>query len=103
VSKNNGGQAFPMPSGWNGLAHHEEHHGNDEECGMSLRDYFAGQVLQGVFVTEAHVRVAAEIDAEAAREGVSVSATDVGHLSETRIASMCYAMADAMLAERSKS
>jgi hypothetical protein len=33
--------AFPRPMGWNGLSNHEEHCSNDDQAGMSLRDWFA--------------------------------------------------------------
>ena len=42
-----GGQAFPRSAGWNGLSHFEEHHANDEQSGMTLRDYFAAKALEG--------------------------------------------------------
>jgi hypothetical protein len=45
--KPDGGQAFPMPAGWNGLSSHEEHSGNEAELGMSLRDYFFAKLMQG--------------------------------------------------------
>jgi hypothetical protein len=77
---NDGGPAFPMPSGWNGLTHHEEHHGNDEQEGMSLRDWFAGMALQGY--------LAAPDDGAIARGNPAV------------VAEWAYGAADAMIAER---
>lgn len=46
--KNDGGPAFPKPIGWNGLASNDEHKCSPEAVGMSLRDWFAGQALQGL-------------------------------------------------------
>ena len=68
--QNNGGPAFPVPlnqgQSWNGMA----------PCdGMSLRDYFAGQALQGFLAS-------------------SVCAT------AQEFAKLSFAAADAMLEER---
>ena len=60
-----GGPAFPGP----------ESHGDDHE-GMSLRDYFAGQFIQG--------------------------ATWRDYASEADLAQQAYRVADAMIAERLK-
>lgn len=74
-----GGAAFPRPAGWNGLTSHEDHADNEAECGMSLRDWFAGMALQ-------------KLSGEA---GWGVIAD---HSNE--LASICYKLADAMLAVR---
>lgn len=76
VAKQDGGPAFP--GNWN-------EHGEDGFYGMTLRDYFAAQVLIGfqVFV----------------RGGWS------GAMPEDmtdNVAANCYAIADAMLAQRQK-
>lgn len=79
--KYNGGPAFPGP---------------DYANGMSLRDYFAGQVLSGMVVhTTAH-----EVNA-CDKTGLTPIYTE-GDPSETnrRIAEWSYAIADAMLAAR---
>lgn len=46
-----GPAAFPRPMGWNGLPHAEEHQANDEQDGMSLRDYFAAKAMQSLITT----------------------------------------------------
>lgn len=66
--KNDGGPARPV------VAHHEVY-----STGMSLRDWFAGQAMQGLIAN--------------ARLGVATNAA---------IAADAYAMADAMLAQRAK-
>jgi hypothetical protein len=71
--KNDGGPAFPQL---------HESYGNG---GMSLRDYFAGQVVS-------HIMGRFRIE-EMAGAGVSV---------ETILANLAYKQADAMLAERAK-
>ena len=68
-----GGAAFPRPVG------HYPHVGctySEQQSGMTLRDYFAGQAL------------------------MSLNWRDTGKLYATD-AEMCYQMADAMLAARS--
>ena len=57
------------------------------EPGMTLRDYFAGQALQGVLANP-HVAVAADAPAGTTHEQAVVQAV--------------FALADAMLAERRK-
>jgi hypothetical protein len=49
MSASDGVPAFARPAGWNGLTE-EETVRNDDEKGMSLRDWFAGQALQCVLV-----------------------------------------------------
>jgi hypothetical protein len=56
----------------------------DPSCGMTLRDYFAGQVLAGI----GHKT-----------SGTLSSATDINDLLAAKTA---YRIADAMLAERSR-
>lgn len=73
--KDDGGCAFPMPG---------------SSTGMRLRDWFAGQALVGILSTETAV---AEIMVQVMASG------DTLH---RRTASMAYAFADAMIAERSK-
>lgn len=72
-----GGPAFPRTMGWNGLTDYEEHRCSDDQTGMTLRDWFAGQALAGI-----------------------LAATTVAGPGES--ASRAYGMADAMLAERAK-
>jgi hypothetical protein len=72
--------AFPMPVGWNGSSHYEEHLSNRAQPGMGLRDWFAGQALP--FCLEEFLGV---------------------HPDSQRACAECaYGIADAMLAERSK-
>lgn len=56
--------------------------GKDAHRGMSLRDYMAGQALSGI-TADTSVKVANTADANS-------------------IAKMCYLIADAMIAERSR-
>jgi hypothetical protein len=89
-----GGPAFPVPMaatpGPNG-----EHHLYDatERClgGMTLRDYFAGQALQGMLARMVDVKYAQAIREEATSDQIGVSAA---------LSIMAYAKADAMLAAR---
>jgi len=77
----NGGQAFPQVTGGHVEAPEGSSHNNlrlKTAGGMSLRDYFAGQALSGVFqeaITDVHDRT---------------------------LARRCYELADAMLVERAK-
>lgn len=95
--QDDGGYAFPVPMVYDGGACETVN-----ERGMSLRDYFAGQMVMGVFASGSHRRVAAEIEGECEREDITASPVDIGHFAEERIAAMAYAMADAMLKERTK-
>ena len=72
-AKNDGGSAFPRQSHterWN-----ESMQEFEQDPGMSLRDWFAGQALAGIMA-------------------------DPGAPSAERTAEICYAMADAMLKAR---
>lgn len=79
MTKDDGGPAFPAqpvmhwPDGVASLTH---------QCGMSMRDYFAGQVLAGW--TETYHRLAYEDD----------------QYGPDRIAAVAYQIADAMLEVR---
>ena len=70
---NDGGPAYPYPST------------EIYEPGMSLRDHFAGQALEGI------------VDGPAWKQGVQQMLTEA-----SCIATACYIVADAMLAERKK-
>lgn len=76
-----GGQAFPVPAddkaGW----HSQE--------GMSLRDWFAGQALAGLYACR-YLQMATLYD---------ITKINSGEFEET-IAKQCYRQADAMIAER---
>lgn len=79
MAMNDGGPAFPRPQGhWA-----EDAAGNDAQDGMSLRDYFAGQALNGL--------------CHDYRANTAMESGVLAHL-----ASHAYALADAMLAERAK-
>jgi hypothetical protein len=84
--QNDGGPAFPRSMGHNGMLHREEHESNSDEMGMSLRDYFAGQALITLPLSEFDVR----------RLQASLSPD------YQVIARICYNLADAMLKEREK-
>lgn len=64
-----------------------------ETQGMSLRDYFAGQVLMGL--------VSAETNATLAKARSTV-ADKMGQPIEALMARECYEIADAMIAAREK-
>jgi hypothetical protein len=73
---NNGRSAFPVVDGWNKDGRHR---GGEE--GMTLRDYFAGQALNGILMNYTTERFG---------------------ISENSIADHAYKLADAMLAERER-
>lgn len=78
-AKNNGGPAFPFPThDSNGIS------GQFAHSGMTLRDWFAGMAMQGIFAG-----LAGEKDADPS--GLEVHVARAGYL-----------MADAMLLERDK-
>ncbi len=81
---NDGGPAFPTDSEHQPAGHvlHTE--------GMSLRDYFAGQI------------VVAAIATPVLYEEIIRAASKTGVTSEALIARLAYGRADAMLAEREK-
>lgn len=76
--KDTGGPAFPIP----GLQEHEEFNG------MTLRDYFAAQMLPGIVTLDMN-------DAP----GVKPKKGEDGNQALARVA---YSLADAMIAERAK-
>lgn len=76
TSEDTGGPAFPTTKPLD--------HWGDPNAGMSLRDWFAGQALG------------------AASGHAFANAAVMGHLPEEWAARIAYALADAMLAERSK-
>lgn len=83
----NGGPAFPRPFSWDeaphsGMVQGDRAQAYEEQAGMSLRDYFAGQALIGILTTSG-------APAWSLKEGDS----DV-------LANTCYRIADAMLARR---
>lgn len=84
MNKNNGGSAFPMPAGWNGLQNYEEHRCNDPQQGMTLRDWLAGRALPAVVGL------------------IGIPGDGPDELWDASIAARCFALADAMLAERAK-
>lgn len=83
MTKDTGGQAFPIPG-------YELSNGHIEypESGMNLRDWFAGMALQGMLASESAVAVMMQISKE--------KGLDAGEVT-TRTA---YIIADEMLKER---
>lgn len=88
MSRPDGGAAFPRPLGHNGQPTYSEV--STAQDGMSLRDWFAGQALNGCFASDRWID---GIDKNAAQLGVEFAAA---------IAVMAYKYADTMLAERAK-
>lgn len=82
-----GGPAFPV--GMN-----TQHNQYACAVGMSLRDYFAAQVMTGV--------TSAMLTNPDAAEGFMANAKDASITMQRALAVYCYAIADAMLAERAK-
>ena len=80
--KDDGGPAFPYDVQRNGRGQHD---------GMSLRDWFAGQALAGLYASR-ELQMAVLHDSGGAGQGAF----------EPRMATAAYEMAYAMLAERSK-
>ena len=62
--------------------------------GMSLRDYFAAEVMAGV--------ASAVLTNPDAAEGFTTNAKEASITTQRALAVYCYAIADAMLAERAK-
>lgn len=80
--KNNGGAAFPC--------HPNSQAGHFKQDGMTLRDYFAGEALNGMLA-----------DWESAKAIIAAHGggnAEFGHA----MAAMAYGISDAMLAERAK-
>ena len=82
MSKGNGGPAFPRPKSPKGEYTDSEVPG--AQTGMSLRDYFAAKAMQGLCV-------------DAGKQSLEDVERNI-----PAAASISYAMADAMLAEREK-
>lgn len=83
---NDGGAAFPMPAGASAYDGRPQYsHGNAP--GMSLRDYFAGQALQGML-------------ASGCQEAVEQVWIATGRSAAGGLATAAYGFADAMLAAR---
>ena len=80
MAKNDGGPAFPTFTG----------ESRDNAAGMSLRDYFAAQALEGWLAFGTPQRILEHASAE------TVKSTD------EMIVARCYQLADAMIAERAK-
>lgn len=74
-----GGPAFPFEHG------HSPDAANVRECGMSLRDWFAGQALAGMMACES--------------EDFCITG-DAQHTVEEKRAKAAYEQADAMIAAR---
>jgi hypothetical protein len=89
----NGGRAFPET--W-----HPTFGYSPDQCGqgMSLRDYFAAQALQGMYACGGHRDVFSGVKAEP--RAFCMTDSEVGACAETLVARMAYAVADAMLKAR---
>lgn len=68
----------------------------------NLRDEFAAAALTGIYACGAHRDVAEEIRLEQSRQDMNLTWSQIGRLAERRIAAMAYAVADAMLQERTE-
>lgn len=86
-TQNTGGPAFPQ-HGWS--SNPEILARMQENCGMTLRDYYAGKALQGL-LSNTLVSIAF------CENSKQDPAKTVSH-----IANRCFALADAMIEERSK-
>jgi len=88
---NNGGPAFPWPvptfdSQGKMIGH------STEQCGMTLRDWFAGMAMLGRIANPRLVKV---------RQGVKLTKYQ-RRVSSAGVAAKAYVLADAMIAEREK-
>ena len=87
MATNDGGPAFPLPFNFNseGMVHYSE------ECGMSLRDYFAAKALAGYMANPTVLPPDRDVN-------------DGGKITPQQMADVCavfaYMVADAMLAAR---
>ena len=79
--------------GWPAFPTLDEHGFNSGEPGMTLRDYFAAKVMQGIV---------SSIDGEGNYQRLRGHAADVGLSVSEWIARDAYKQADAMLKERDK-
>ena len=88
MSKNDGGPAFPRV-----ICNIVPTHGQVNEPGMSLRDWFAGMVLQ-VAPTIIKTTITSKPD------GKGAVLCEAGCSNASYVAKVCYAIADAMIAQR---
>ena len=86
MRKNTGGMAFPLMQSWRKYGDVYEVSGCDE--GMTLRDYFAAKAMRG-------------INWRLVDYGGDTKETTDRRISAEQ-AAWCYAIADAMIAERAK-
>ena len=49
--RDDGGPAFPCSDPRNGEPYHGGLYGQPPSCGLSIRDYFAGQALSGLYAS----------------------------------------------------
>jgi len=85
TQKQDGGPAFPSSNDITvGNAHTNVH------SGMTLRDWFAGQALAGMWSNNDHLCIVKE------------NASKAGHSFDERLSQNAYAIADAMIAERKR-
>lgn len=94
--RDDGGPAYPTARFDNAL--------RDEPVGfygMSLRDWFAGQALQGFLADSSQRLIAEALESDLDRpliQDARAKASIVNH----QLAAGCFALANAMIAERSK-
>ena len=81
---NDGGAAFPVVDGY-----HKDGRHRGGESGMTLRDYFAGQALNGMISGDA-------------QPYISIKESADGIVQEGETASRAYRYADSMLAARER-
>ena len=92
MTKNDGGPAFPVSQGVGGSIH-----------GMTLRDYFAAAAMAEVI--RAKNSQADEVVSQIVKRGGKLTEKDAEEFTLSvaeGVAAGCYAIADAMLAERAK-
>ena len=88
-----GGPAFPCMPGGEIM--------REQYSGMSLRDWFAGQALVGFLANGSQRLVAKAVEESEAGQNVADTVA-LAAIVNTQIAGGCFALADAMLAERKK-
>lgn len=95
---NDGGPAFPVREAERHNPANNETHSIEQHWGMSIRDYFAAQAMQGA-IAEGSLRNIATLIQDVYPE---MTSEDVAKASNAQLAKRCYAIADAMLAARTE-
>lgn len=76
---------------------------SDGLANISLRDYFAAQMMAGVFAGGRQIDIAHEVAKQQRALEMNLTERQVALETNKLIATMCYEMSDVMLAERAKS